>query len=300
MSSKKRGIVIFGVNNAKVDYIQLAVMAAAFIKKNMPGTNVCLVTDMHSKLYHDGKGRWFLNDYFSDIVILPEDTVEQFENSRAYKDTRYYSFKDRFRNESRTSAYDLSPYDETLLIDSDYLICNNSLSTVWGSVEEFAINKNAIGLFHEELTGAEFRLNPFGIKMYWATVIYFKKTEKAKTLFKLVDHIKDNWDFYKLTYDFPGSMFRNDYAFSIAIHIMNGMTEQDACVVSLPDPSILSALDTDQFFKIRSPSDMSFFVNDLKESWKFKVSRTKGLNVHCMNKLSLINNMENIMEVLNG
>jgi hypothetical protein len=195
-------------------------------------------------------------------------------------------------------VYDLSPFEETLLLDSDYLICNDSLKHVWGSVEEIMINRSAIGLNHQPLVGQEFRLNPFGIKMYWATAIYFKKGEKARTLFKLVDHIKDNWEFYKLTYDFGGNLFRNDFAFSIAIHILNGFVESDDYVVSLPDPSILTALDFDQFYKINSPSDLSFFMNDKAETWKFYTTRLKGLNVHCMNKISLINSMPRIMEVL--
>lgn len=293
-----KGIVLFGVNNSKVDYIQLAVMAAAFIKKNMPGTNVCLITDEYSKSYHDGKNKWPLSNYFSHIKILSKEIEEQFENKRAYKDTKYYFFEDRFRNETRSLVYDLSPFDETLLLDSDYLICNNNFSNVWGSEEEIMINKEAIGLLHDKLHTQEFRLNPFGIKMYWATAVYFRKGERAKLLFRLVEHIKDNWEFYKLTYDFPGSLFRNDYAFSIAIHILNGFTESNDFVTSFPDNCILTGLDTDQFFKIRSSTDISLFVNDKRETWKFYVTRLKGLNVHCMNKLSLINHMESIMGVL--
>jgi hypothetical protein len=293
-----RGVVLFGVNNTKIDYVQLCVMAAAFVKKNMPGTSVSLITDEPSYYAQESKGKWSLSDFFDNVVMVPSQFKENFSNARKYKDTRYYGIEAAFRNESRSLIYELTPYDETLLIDSDYLVCNNSLSAVWGSSEDVMINTNATGLLHNKLEGAEFRLNPFGIKMYWATVIYFKKNERAKLLFDLVEHIKENWDFYKLTYDFPGHLYRNDYAFSIAIHILNGFVESDEVVSPLPDDSIFTALDTDQFFKIRSPSDMSFFANDTKETWKFYATRIKGLNVHCMNKLSLLNNMDSIMEVL--
>lgn len=293
-----RGVVLFGVNNTKIDYVQLCVMSAGFVKKNMPGTSITLITDEPSYYAQESKGKWPLSDFFDNVVMIPSQFKEQFRNARKYKDTRYYGFEAPFRNEARSLIYELTPYDETLLIDSDYLVANNSLSAVWGSSEDVMINTDAHGLLHNKLEGAEFRLNPFGIKMYWATVIYFKKNERAKLLFDLVEHIRDNWDFYKLTYDFPGQLFRNDYAFSIAIHILNGFVESDEIVSPLPDNSIFTALDTDQFFKIRSPSDMSFFVNDPKETWKFYASRVKGLNVHCMNKLSLLNNMDSIMEVL--
>lgn len=292
-----RGIVLFGVNNARVDYVQLAIMCASFIKKNMPGTSVCLITDQGSKDYHAGLGQSNLQNYFEHVILL-EEKEAQFVNNRAYRDTKYYHVDAQFKNETRSSVYDLSPYDETLLVDCDYLICNNVLSNVWGSVDEIMMNKQAINLLHEPLQGTEFRLNTFGIKMYWATLIYFKKGKKAKLLFELVQHIKDNWEFYKLTYDFPGHLFRNDYAFSIALHILNGFVETDDYAAPLPDDTILTSLDIDQFFKISAPDDISMFVQDPKESWKFYVSRLKGLNVHIMNKLSLLNHMGSIMEVL--
>lgn len=288
-----RGVVIFGINNEKVDYVRLAVMCAAFVKKNMPNTKTCLITDQNSITWQGD----LVKQYFDDIVTISK-TEQKFSNKRKYKDTQYFGFDDTFKNETRSSVYNLSPYTETLLIDCDFLVCNDVLSNVWDSQEEVMINKQAIDLTHKPLSGAEFRLNPFGIPMYWATVIYFRKGEKAERLFNLVEHIKDNWEFYQLVYDFPGHLFRNDYAFSIAIHILNGFVEDGDYVKSLPEDRILSALDTDQFFNISSPTNLSFFYQDKKETWKYFVSKTKGLNVHCMNKLSLLNHMDSIMEQL--
>ncbi len=290
-----RGVVILGVNNARINYAQLAVMAAAFVKKNMPGTSTCLITNDESLEVYDGS-RYPLTRYFNEVVKIPKNFKEIFSNKRSYRDTRYYSVEDKFRNEARSMVYELTPYDETLLIDSDFMVCNNSLSALWGCQDDVAMSNKAISLLHKRIEGNEGRLNPFGISMYWATIVYFKKSEKARILFNLVEHIKENWDFYKLTYDFPGSMFRNDYAFSIAIHILSGFMENDDFVAPLPDSPILTALDIDQFYKIHSANEMTFFVNNREENWKFYASRIKGLNVHCMNKLSIINQLDDIME----
>lgn len=288
-----RGIVLFGINNERIDYIKLAVIAAGFIKKNMPGTSICLITDSNSA----DNSQFKLTNYFTHVVLTPEGE-QQFANKRTYRDTQYYYFEDSFKNETRSLVYNLTPFDETLLLDTDYLICNNVYSNVWGSYEDVMINKNAIDLLHAPLQNEEDRLNKFGIKMYWATAIYFKKSEKAEQLFDLVEHIKHHWAYYKLTYDFPGTLFRNDYAFSIAIHILNGFVDTDEYFPPLPDEAILSSLDSDQFFKIKSANEMVLFVNDKKETWKFYASKIKGLNVHCMNKISLLNNAEEIMKVL--
>lgn len=290
-----KGIVLFGINNGKIDYIKLAIIAAKFAKKNMPGIPIALITDSTSLDWHSGEHK--LSAYFDSIIEIPKTFSTKFTNNRKYRDTQYYDIIAPFKNESRSLVYDLSPFDETLLIDSDYLIMSDHLSTVWGSVEEFMINNTAIGLDHRQLEGPEFRLNPFGIRMYWATVIYFRKSEKAAMMFHLVEHIRENWDFYKLTYDFPNTMFRNDYAFSIAIHILNGFSVDGDFVTDLPDPSILTATDHDQCFRINALDDASFFYNDKKEPWRYYVSRIKGLNVHCMNKFSLLNNFDTIMEL---
>lgn len=288
-----RGIVLFGINNANIDYIKLAVIAAGFIRKNMPNTQICLITDSHSANNTPFK----LNSLFEHVVLMP-DEEQQFENKRTYRDTQYHHFEDSFKNETRSSVYDLTPFDETLLLDTDYLICNNVLSTVWGNIEEVMINRDAIDLLHEPLRNEEDRLNKFGIKMYWATAIYFRKGEKAEQLFRLVQHVKKHWGFYKLTYEFPGTLFRNDYAFSIAIHILNGFTDTTDYFPPLPDSKILSSLDTDQFFKIKYANELVLFANDKKDTWKFYATKIKGLNVHCMNKISILNNADKIMKVL--
>jgi hypothetical protein len=217
---------------------------------------------------------------------------------RQYKDTVYFETTAQFKNESRASIYDLSPYDETLLIDSDYLICNNALSTVWDSVEEIMINSKALHVDHKPLAEQEQRLNPFGIPMYWATVVYFRKGGKAKLMFDLIAHVKENWQYYRTVYNFPGSLYRNDYAFSIAIHILNGNVEQGKFTAPLPTDTLLTVLDTDQFLKLENSNTLLFFINDLKDTWKFYATRLSGINVHCMNKLSLLTNSDSIMKVL--
>ena len=52
--------------------------------------------------------------------------------------------------------------------------------------------------------------------------MFFRKTKENKTFFNLVKHIQENWNHYKTLYQIRQSTFRNDFAFSIAIHIMNG------------------------------------------------------------------------------
>ena len=302
MSEANRGVLLFAENNKRINYVRLAMIANQCVKNHMgKDTKVSLVTTQYSLNWFDEKEQEEIKSLFDKIILITndQDTPDQSDtNLRVYRDTRYHQVQASFLNKSRSSAFNLTPYDETLLIDVDYFVLNDSLNAVWGCNEDFLINKRARSLFHADLQGPEFRLNPFGIRMYWATVIYFKKSEKAKLIFDLVDHVKETWNYYKHVYDFSGTLYRNDFAFSIAIHMLNGFVDDEDFVKPLPDPAILTAIDTDQLIRFEDKESIFFYANDQVETHKFYVSKVKGVNVHCLNKISLLNNFDKIMEVI--
>ncbi len=294
-TTPSRGVLLFAENNKRLNYLKLAIIAAKCIKNNMgQETNVAVVTTQSSIDWFTDKS---VLDIFNDVIIRDPQQDAQ-ENVRTYRDTRYHSVQDLFLNKSRASAYELSPYDETILVDVDYFVLNDSLNAVWGNQEEFLINKKAHSLTHRPLSGPEFRLNPYGIRMYWATLIYFKKCPKAKLIFELVDHVKECWDYYKHVYDFPGTLYRNDFAFSIALHMLNGFTDDTDFAKPFPVDHILTAIDTDQFIEFEDKTTMKFFVNDEKETYKFYVTKVKAVNVHCLNKISILNKADEILKVI--
>lgn len=293
-----KGVVLVAINNDKIDYLKMAYLCALFIRKNLGDVKISIITDDYSRGWYYKEYKEKYDKLLDKIIIIDnvqDDNISR--NVRVYRDTNYYSVSSNFNNKSRSDAFDLSPYDETLLIDTDYLVMSDLLNKVWDNSEDILINSAANNLIHEPLMGPEFRLNDYGIRMYWATIIYFKKTERAKLLFEFVKHIKEHWDYYKLVYEFPGGLFRNDYAFSIAIHVLNGFLENDE-IKSLPNKSILTLLDKDQIYKIINKNEIKVFVNDTKENWKFYVSKIKNIDVHCMNKLSLMNNFDEIVKTL--
>lgn len=292
--SENKGILFFAENNSRINYLQLAILAAKCVKANMgESTKIAVVTTIDSEKWIDDKDTLKIFDHI--IFQDPQDA----SNIRTYSDTQYYSIQDSFKNSSRSNAYLLSPFDETILMDVDYLVLNDSLNNIWGNAEDFLINNSAIGLNHKQLDGPEFRLNPYGIRMYWATLIYFKKTQKSRLIFELVDHIRTCWDYYKHVYDFAGTIFRNDFAFSIAIHMLSGFKDSGDFVKSFPNGDILTALELDQFISFDKKDSVRFFMNDRKENHKFYLTKIKGVNVHCLNKISLLNNMTKCLEAFN-
>jgi hypothetical protein len=211
-----KGVLIFAQNNSEIDYVKLAVAAARRVKEylNVP---VSLVTDSPDHLSN-------LNaeDVFDQVIDLWK--VTDYRNSqiqnRSFHDGTLQKKNLKRKNFSRADCYGLSPYDETLVIDSDYIVCSDNLKSIWENVYDFAIYKTSYDLSRWRISYDH--LNQYSIPFYWATVFYFKKNEYTESFFDLVQKIKENWSYYRLLYCIDAGTFRNDYAFSIAINIMNG------------------------------------------------------------------------------
>ena len=289
-----RGFLIFAHNNEEIDYTLIALCNALLIKANSKEKSVTLVTDKWS---HD----WMIEHHGADLVNrafehvifteLPPVTSRQ---PRSFHDT--YSTKKEltWNNHGRVTAYELSPYEETVVVDADYLIMDNSLDHVWGGTSDFMINRNALTLEHKLPHVNEIYVDPFSIPMYWATCFYFRKGETAQMMFNMIEHVRDNYEFYQLLYKLPGRLYRNDYAFSIAIHSLANCIPDG--IESLPNPVILTSFDRDELIDVRH-NELVFLVNDDEQRWEFRATKVEGLNVHVMNKFSIARMAPKIIEV---
>jgi hypothetical protein len=283
-----RGFLIYAHNNAGIDYGVTALCAALMIKANLADHAVCLVTDSGTldALRRD-HGDALVDHAFEHVVLEPWRRVADGATARSYQDTRSTRHSLPWYNGTRPSAYGHSPFEETILIDSDYLVMDRSLDLAWGGLPDVMINRAARSLDHAPPAEAERRLDSLGIDMYWATVVYFRKSETARILFDLVAHVREHYEFYRHLYGFPGRLYRNDYAFSIAAHVLNGFSQGDV-IAPLPVPTLLTSFDTDELIGVPARNEAIFLIGDPAEEHRFRVTRTRGLSVHCMNKFSLV------------
>ena len=188
-------------------------------------------------------------------------------------------------NHDRGTVYDLTPFDETLVMDTDFLVGNDLLLNAFNTDEDFLIYRHITDLNFER--NDEYRFNKISdrsIDMYWATVFYFKKTQRTKLFFDLVNHIKENWLYYRLVYQIPEVTYRNDFSFSIAIHLMNGYQRTNW-------PKILPGklwFTTDVDVLVKMDDEHYTFLLD-KKNWRghYNVGSIKDANIHIMNKFSL-------------
>jgi hypothetical protein len=272
-----QGVVLFARNNPQVDYIKQAHFLAKRIRKylDLPTT---LITDSKNYLisaYPD------YNEVFDNVVFIPWKTGT---SMKRYYDGTITQKKLDFRNDARCMAYDLSPYDETLLLDTDFIVSDTTFKNCFTQFADFLIYKDAYDLANFRDYSEFKHISDTSVDFYWATCVFFRKTATNKIFFDLVAHIQDNWQHYNNVFQINSSVFRNDHAFSIAIHVMNGY-QQGPFANNMPGKMFYT---TDRDLLIKLKDEQFFFLTE-KENCLGEYVPIKFANssVHVMNKFSL-------------
>ena len=269
------GAVVVAQNNSTIDYVKLAIFSANQINKFLD-IPVSIVTD--SKGYLESQ---YPNHPFDQILDISEDA---FYFQRRFNDGSLANKVLEWKNLSRYRVYDLTPYDTTLVADVDYIINSSILKPALFLDYPLQIYSQSMDIADWRDTEEFQRINPYSIPFYWATVFIFNKGNVASAFFSLLSHIKDNWEYFRTLYCISSPMFRNDLAFSIAIHIMNGKKLGDFAQ-ELPGKMIY-AKDTDVLISAEDTT-MKFLIEKKNYLGEYNVAKTNGLDVHVMNKLSL-------------
>jgi len=269
-----KGAVLIANNNAYIDYVKQAVYLAERIHKYLD-VPVSIITNSANYLKEN------FDEYLFDNIIEHQSADN---NKRIMFDGEFSQRTINWQNSNRMSAYELSPYDQTLLMDTDYIINNSLLKNVFDTKNDFMLYKNGYDLAQTRTTDEFDRVSDTSIDFYWATVVYFTKCDQNETFFNLVKHIKQEWNYYTRIYRLPSVVYRNDYAFSIALHIMNGF-QSGSFAQKLPG-KLHYIVDKDLLIK-HDGEKMTFCVAKEDRPGEYTLLKTDNLNIHVMNKLSL-------------
>lgn len=268
------GALIFAHNNVGIDYVKIAIYAASRVKKYLE-IPVSLVTD---------NAEWvkqtYANHGFDSIIEIPMEK----STPRSFYDGTLSSKKMEWKNATRSSAYDVSPYETTLVLDSDYILCSDILKIALDIDADLQIYRDSFDLASHRDTACFKRINNQSIPFYWATVFVFRKNFITKAFFDLVAYVKHNWSYFKILYGIDSGNFRNDFAFSIAIHIMNGKTNGEFAI-NLPG-TMTYGLDRDVLIDI-TEDKVKMLIEKENYLGEYTVAKTHGIDVHVMNKASL-------------
>jgi hypothetical protein len=283
------GVILFAHNSKEVDYSLLSLIAGGLAKKNL-NLPVSLITDnstidwmKESKIYS------IAHNIFDRIIETQKPKVF---NHRILRDGNQGK-NVPFINQNRSSAWQLSPYDKTLLIDTDYLIFDNIFNQYWNLDNPFMISES-INLINGKEGVLDKWISDTSTKLYWATALMFDKTEESKIYFDMVDYVRENYRYYSDIYQYRPQVYRNDISFSISKHICEGFRENlSNCL-----PPVLSVMDRDELIDVKSDGRLIFLLNDELSSEKTFLASVKDQNVHVMNKQSIVRNKDKLLGLL--
>lgn len=285
-----KGVLLFARNNEEVDYVKQAYFLARRVKEylNLPTT---VVTDSPDYLenafpdYQDFFDKvirivWRQEDVGKDSVLVDLDahTVKTFCDGSITTKRLFW------KNRSRTLAYQVTPYDETLVLDTDVVIGNDVFLRCFEQPNDLLMYKRCCDIAGID-RGHEFTwVSETSVDFYWATCIFFRKTPVNETFFNLVRHIQENWLHYSSVFQLRTSVYRNDFAFSIATHIMNGY--QSSNFVGPMPGTLYYTTDKSILWSING-SSLFFLLEKPEYVGEYTALRVNGSNVHVMNKFSL-------------
>jgi hypothetical protein len=284
----KRGILIFAHNSRDVDYALMSLISAKFAKANLQ-VPISLIVDRFTVEWMQTSNIYNLSQEIFDKIIEIEKPVTQ--NTRVLNDG-YTSKTVPFVNSNRASVWNLTPYDRTLLIDSDFLIMSNRLDEYWEVNSSVMLSPSMKDVRGDRKGILDSWVSETGIPLYWATTVMFTKNNESKIFFDLVDVIRTNYNYFADLFRFNPKQYRNDISFSIAKHMLNGFENRGENL-----PPILTLLDKDLIHSI-DKNQLRVYLNDNMSEDHVVITSIKDLDVHVMNKQSIIRNAKEFLEIL--
>lgn len=257
-----KGALIMAFGNDHVDYVALAAWNASNIRRHLD-LPVAVITDdvgLHGAA-------------FDRVILADPPSGSGVRNLSGTHPAAWH-------NTNRVDAYERSPWDRTLLLDADYVVASSSLRTIIDHGPAIATHRWA----HDATERDDFStMNFFGdfrMPQWWATVMIFDRGDQANVIFDSIRMVRDHWQHYQRLYSIRSSLYRNDYALSIALNIENGHTLETTDIpwslaTVMPDCDIC-VLDRDQYrIDYRDAQNRARYIT------------TNGQDLHVMPKKSL-------------
>lgn len=163
---------------AQGEYISQASALALSIQKTQSTVNkISIITDGEVD-----------KNLFDCVIPLAIDNAEESSSWKIY---------------NRTKVYELSPYDETVLLDADMLFLTD-VSHWWNLLSHYdLLVTDKVKTYRDEwVVNSPYRRTFIAndLANLYSAFTYFKKSQLANDFFKLVESIVRNWDVWSWKY----------------------------------------------------------------------------------------------------
>lgn len=206
-----KGYLVLAQNNKSVDYLKQAYALALSIKASQREVNkITLATDAH-------------------IPNLPKDYLRIFDDivEIPWQD---HAAESEWKIENKWKYYYMTPYDETVILDSDMLFTED-ISHWWDylSTRQICIADRPLTYRGDIITSTRYRtaFETNHLPNVYTAFMYFKKDELAAELFSMVEIIFNNWQrfYYEYLDENRPKHLSGDVAYALAIKIL-GIEDQ--------------------------------------------------------------------------
>lgn len=171
-----KGILVLAQNTDIVDYVQQACVLAMSIKVTNPDTKISLITNNTVPIEYQS--------LFDKIIPIP------FGDSA--KDSEW-------KIENRWKLYHASPYNETMVLDTDMLVLQN-IDSWWKFLNRYELYfVSKVFTYRGEPITSNFYRKVFTsnhLPNLYTGLHFFKKTNLAKEFYNWMEIITQNWELF--------------------------------------------------------------------------------------------------------
>lgn len=170
------GFCLLAQNNKDTDYIRQAYALALSLHKYNKNQKISLITNDEIPI------EW--QEPFDKIIPIPwSDDAE----------------KSEWKIENRWKVYHASPYDRTIVLEADMLITSN-IEHWWNELSKrdlFFVSN--VRTYRDEIVTSNYYRKAFianDLPNLYSAVHYFKKGDKAKEFYNLLEIVVNNWQLF--------------------------------------------------------------------------------------------------------
>lgn len=172
-----KGFVVLAQNTDTIDYIRQAYALALSLKLTQQTiSNISIVTnDVIPEQYRP---------MFDQVIEIPWGDA---------------SVASRFKVENRWKIYHASPYDHTIVLDTDMLVLGD-LSSYWNTFENYEVYYTSkVHDYRAKIISDDYYRKAFtanNLPSIYSGLHYFKKGQFAQEFYEWVELITNNWELF--------------------------------------------------------------------------------------------------------